>query len=136
LKKGFSAFFVGFLFACGLGISGMIMPSNVQGFLNVFGEWRPALIFVMVGAILVHSIAYPLIMRRKSPLFDSKFYVPTRKDVTPQLIIGAILFGMGWGIGGYCPGPALVSLAGFQSSTFVFLISMLVGMKWCQVLFL
>ena len=133
MKKALSTFLVGFIFAMGLGISGMIRPSNVQGFLNIWGEWRPALIFVMIGAILVHSIAYPLIMRRKSPLLDSKFYVPNRKDITPHLIVGAMLFGMGWGIGGFCPGPALVSLAGMQSSTLVFLISMFAGMfifKW------
>jgi uncharacterized protein len=124
----------GLLFAFGLGLSGMTQPSKVFGFLDLFGNWDPTLIFVMVGAIGVHFIAYLAIKKRPSPILAPRWEIPKKTEITPALIIGGTLFGMGWGLGGYCPGPALVSFATFEYRTLVFLTSMLVGMFLFQVL--
>ena len=121
-------FLGGVVFALGLGISGMTDADKVLGFLNLAGDWDPALAFVMVGAIGVHLILYRLIVRRPSPLFGDRFHLPTRRDISPRLLTGAALFGVGWGMGGFCPGPGLVSLAGLGTSAVVFVACMLAGM--------
>jgi hypothetical protein len=128
MKNGLAAFAVGFIFAIGLGISGMVQPQKVVGFLDLFGQWDPSLIFVMIGGIVVHFVTYKIIRRRKSPLFSTNWHVPTKKDITPALVTGSLLFGIGWGLAGYCPGPALTSLASFEMKPLIFVISMLVGM--------
>lgn len=128
MKNSLVAFFVGLIFALGLGISGMTLPSKVQGFLDIFGEWDPSLLFVMAGAIGLHGILYPLIRSRKLPVFSSEWHVPTGREITPALVIGSFIFGIGWGLGGYCPGPAVVSLASLGSAPVVFLVFMLAGM--------
>ncbi len=128
MKTGIAAFIVGFIFALGLGVSGMTQPAKVVGFLDLFGAWDPSLIFVMVGAIAVHFVTFKLIRRRASPLLVSEWHVPTKKELTPSLIIGSVLFGVGWGLGGFCPGPAMTSLASFEVRPFIFVISMLAGM--------
>ncbi len=133
MKQALSAFLVGVIFAIGLGISGMTNPAKVKGFLDVFGAWDPSLIFVMVGAIGVHFFTYKLIRKRTSPLLSPSWQVPTKKEITPALVIGSVLFGVGWGIAGYCPGPALASLAGFQAEAYVFVSAMLVGMYLFKV---
>ena len=128
MKNNFAAFFVGIVFALGLGISGMTRPEKVIGFLNIFGVWDASLAFVMAGAIAVHAIAYHLIRRRSSPLFAKEFYLPSSKELTPPLIIGAFIFGVGWALAGYCPGPAIISLASFQLRPLMFVVSMILGM--------
>ncbi len=128
MKNGLAALMVGFVFAIGLGISGMTQPQKVVGFLDVFGKWDPSLIFVMVGGIIVHFVTYKLIRKRKSPLLHTSWHVPTKNEITPALIIGALLFGIGWGLGGFCPGPAVTSLASFQLRPLLFVVSMLAGM--------
>lgn len=128
MKNALSALAVGFIFALGLGLSGMTQPQKVIGFLDLFGHWDPSLIFVMAGAILVHFVMYKLIRKRKSPLLSTQWHVPTKKEITPALIIGAFIFGVGWALGGFCPGPAITSLASFDKTPFVFVISMLTGM--------
>ncbi len=128
MKNAMVALAVGFVFALGLGISGMTQPSKVVGFLDVFGSWDPSLIFVMVGAILVHLVTYRLIRRRASPLLSPEWHVPTNKRITPALITGSLLFGVGWGLGGFCPGPAMTSLASLDSRPAGFVVSMIVGM--------
>lgn len=128
MKTSCAAFGVGLLFALGLGVSGMTQVQKVVGFLDIFGHWQPALIFVMGGAIIVHFIAYRFIMKQKAPLFDSRWHLPTHKDISPSLIGGSLLFGIGWGLGGFCPGPAVVSLSSFQSRPWIFVVSMLAGM--------
>lgn len=128
MKIKITAFLVGFLFAIGLAISGMTQPQKVIGFLDVFGHWDPSLMFVMMGAIGVHFWAYRLYFKKHEPIFEKKWHLSTHHDVTPALIIGSILFGLGWGLGGYCPGPAITSLATFEMKPFVFIISMLIGM--------
>lgn len=128
MKNSIAALVVGFVFAIGLGLSGMTQPQKVIGFLDLFGQWDPSLIFVMVGAIIVHFVTFKLIRKRNSPLFSSQWHVPTKKEITPALMIGAFIFGVGWALGGFCPGPAITSMASFDKTPFVFVISMLVGM--------
>ncbi len=121
------AYLVGFVFAIGLGLAGMTQPQKVIGFLDVM-NWDPSLIFVMVGAIIVHSLAYVFIKNKKSPLLDAAWHVPKSKEITPRLIMGSALFGIGWGLGGLCLGPAIVSLGSGQQSIFAFVLAMLLGM--------
>lgn len=128
MKNSLAALVVGFVFAMGLGLSGMTQPQKVIGFLDLFGNWDPSLIFVMAGAIVVHFITYKLIRKRKSPLLSPDWHVPTKKEITPALMLGAFIFGVGWALGGFCPGPAITSLASFDKTPALFVISMLVGM--------
>ena len=123
-----AAFFVGVLFSLGLGFSGMTKPSNVKGFLDVFGEWNQALIFVMFGAVFTYAIFYRLILKRQRPLIGLKFLIPERKEIDKKLIFGSTLFGLGWGIVGFCPAPAIVSLVSLSDSAFLFVGSMFLGM--------
>lgn len=127
------AFLVGILFAIGLGVSGMTRPDIVRGFLDVTGEWDWRLMGVMIGAIGVHMIAFRLITKRASPILDLKFQLPTKKDIDYRLIVGAMIFGIGWGWAGICPGPAIVSLASGNGVFVLFIISMLIGMKTFQL---
>jgi len=128
MNRIMTSFVVGFLFALGLGISGMTKPQAVQGFLDLFGQWDYSLLGVKGGAILTHGILYRLIMKRSSPLFDTKFHVPSKKEIDPRLVFGAALFGIGWGWAGMCPGPSLVSLATGNIQVITFVVSMLLGM--------
>lgn len=118
----------GSLFGFGLALSGMTDPGVVIGFLDLFGSWNLSLIFVMVGAIAVTSLGYLFIFTKKRPIFDSQFFLPKHKTVDKPLIAGAILFGLGWGLYGFCPGPALASLASLEFQTFVFVAAMVSGM--------
>lgn len=126
-KQNAVAFVVGLIFAVGLVISGMTQPQKIIAFLDPW-NWDPSLLFVMVGAVSVHALMYPLVRRRKSPLFDTHWHVPNRQDLTSRLVIGSALFGMGWGLGGYCPGPGITSLAAFDIRTVAFVGAMLAGM--------
>ena len=128
MKGHIVAFIVGLLFAIGLGVSGMTQPEKVISFLDLFGHWNPALAFVMVGAIGIHALAYPLITKRPSPILEDQFQIPKRTDLTPRLLVGAFMFGIGWGLGGFCPGPGLTSLASGNSESVVFVSCMLAGM--------
>ncbi len=128
MKQNLSAFFCGLLFAVGLGISGMTQPQKITAFLDLFGSWDASLLFVMAGAVLVYSVGYRLVIKRKNPLFSLSFLVPTNQVIDSSLLGGAVLFGMGWGLSGYCPGPALTSLTTLGSSPLIFGLSMLSGM--------
>jgi hypothetical protein len=123
-----ASFASGALFGAGLLVSGMTKPAKVQGFLDLFGRWDASLVFVMLGAISVHFVAHRLIVRRGGPLFGDTFHLPTRKDVDRRLVVGAALFGVGWGLAGYCPGPALVSAGGGAVPVLVFVGAMTLGM--------
>ena len=118
----------GFLFAFGLGLGGMTQPAKVVGFLNIAGDWDPSLACVMVGALLVHSSLVRLVLRRAKPIFASRFVLPTRADLDVPLIAGAALFGVGWGLVGFCPGPAVTALGAGMPEAAVFVPAMLVGM--------
>lgn len=128
MKRNAAVFGTGALFAVGLAISGMTKPSKIMGFLDLAGHWDASLAFVMMGAIAVHFVAYRVIRRRSAPLFDTKFHVPTRKDVDLRLVLGAALFGVGWALGGFCPGPGLVAAGGGSLHAAVFLVGMTLGM--------
>jgi len=126
-KQHLIAFIVGLIFALGLGISGMTQPSKVIGFLDITGDWDPSLAFVMVGAIGVHALSYLVKQKREKPIFAPDFSIPTNTQLDKPLIIGAVLFGTGWGLGGFCPGPALVSLVSLSSEVLLFCGGMISG---------
>lgn len=128
MKADLSALGAGLLFGAGLGVSGMTQPSKVKAFLDITGSWDPSLALVMVGAVVVHFILFRVVRRRLSPLFDVHFHIPTRADLDWHLIVGAAVFGAGWGLSGLCPGPALVSAGGASLSALVFVASMTIGM--------
>ncbi|RKG62375.1 YeeE/YedE family protein [Corallococcus sp. AB011P] len=134
MRSNISAFLSGLLFAIGLGISGMTDPANVLGFLDIAGHWDYRLAFVMGGAIAVHAALRPLILGRERPLFAAKFPSFSASRVDRGLLVGAGLFGVGWGLGGYCPGPALTSLATGATQLLVFVPAMFAGMALAQVL--
>ncbi len=129
-----TVFLCGILFAVGLGISGMTQPAKIIAFLDVSGDWDASLLFVMGGAIAVNMVFYRLSSRRSQPVFQDRFIIPSRRGINSRLIIGSGLFGVGWGLSGYCPGPAWVASVNGALSTLVFLISMLVGMYLFQIL--
>lgn len=122
------ALFSGALFGLGLAISGMTQPAKVIGFLDIFGAWDPALAFVMGGAVVVYGVGFALLKGRDRAIFAPVMQIPTRRDIDPRLIGGALLFGAGWGLGGFCPGPALTSLATGLGGVLAFVGAMLVGM--------
>lgn len=123
-----SAFFSACIFGIGLGISGMTLPSKVIGFLDITGDWDISLMFVMVGAILTHALLYRWIIKRTTPVYAPQFYLPTRKDLDRPLIAGSVLFGIGWGLAGFCPGPALVTVVTGKREVIVFVAFMILGM--------
>jgi hypothetical protein len=129
-----SIFVSGLVFALGLGVSGMTDADKVIGFLNVGGDWDPSLAFVMVGAIAVHMLLLRLVLKRPSPIFGATFRIPTRRDIDKRLIGGAALFGAGWGLGGFCPGPGIVSSVWAQGEALVFVGAMTIGMASFHVL--
>lgn len=126
-KPDLAAFAAGALFAVGLAVAGMTRPDKIIGFLDVTGAWDASLAFVMIGAIGVHFVAHRLITRRASPLFDDRFHLPTRKDIDLRLVAGAVIFGIGWGLGGFCPGPGIVTAGSGSLSAFVFVGGMTIG---------
>ena len=128
-----SSFIAGLLFAIGLGVSGMTQADKVIGFLNVPGGWDPSLAFVMGGGIAVHFVLFRFILRRESPVFGEHFGIPTRTDIDARLVGGSALFGIGWALGGYCPGPGLVSLGGGSAAAFTFVAAMTAGMLLFQM---
>jgi uncharacterized protein len=123
-----ASFAGGLIFGIGLLLSGMTEPSKVLGFLDIFGAWDATLAFVMAGAVAVSCIGFALARRASAPLLASHFAWPTRRDINAPLIIGSAVFGIGWGISGICPGPALVNLAGLSAPVIVFVAAMVVGM--------
>ena len=123
----FAALISGTIFGFGLALSQMINPAKVLGFLDVTGAWDPSLAFVMAGAVAVTLVSYRFILKRDLPVWGDRFFVPTGSDLDGRLLGGAALFGVGWGLVGYCPGPALASLVYALPQTVVFVIAMLVG---------
>lgn len=140
IQRAFWALLSGAIFAVGLVLGGMTQPAKVLGFLDVGGLsrgvsstaepgfWDPSLAFVMAGALLVTLLAFWLVPRRAAPLADVKFHMPTRNDIDARLLAGAALFGIGWGLAGYCPGPALASLLTGNTDTLIFVSAMVAGM--------
>lgn len=126
------ALFSGALFGLGLVVSGMADPAKVIGFLDLTGDWDPTLAFVMGGAILVVGPAFGLIFKRRSPVFDHDFELPAKQQVDVRLLGGSALFGVGWGLSGFCPGPAVVALVPALTTgiapVFAFFVAMVAGM--------
>ena len=121
-------FLVGLLFGLGLILAGMTDPGKVIGFLDLAGAWDPSLAFVMGGAIAVGFFAFAFARRRTEAFFGTAMQLPNRRDIDPPLVIGSLVFGVGWGLAGFCPGPALVSAGAGQVQAWVFTIAMLAGM--------
>jgi len=127
------SFLTALIFGLGLALSGMTLPSKVLGFLDITGNWDPSLMAVMAGAILVHAVSYRLIIKRPSPILEGSFQIPTRRDIDWKLVVGSAIFGLGWGLGGICPGPALVDLITLKTPVLFFVGSMILGMALFQV---
>ncbi len=121
------------MFALGLGISGMTMPGKVIGFLDVFGNWDPSLALVMLGAIGVHLLPSIWTLRLDSPVLDDRFHLSSLQTIDRRLVAGAALFGLGWGLAGFCPGPAVVAAGVLQPQAVVFLVAMVGGMASWEV---
>ncbi len=129
-----SEFLVGLVFGLGLLLSGMTDPGKVLGFLDLFGQWDPSLAFVMGGAILVGFFAFALAKKRTSNLLGGALSLPKSSVIDKRLVIGSLLFGAGWGLAGFCPGPALVSMAAGQEKALIFVAAMVVGMAGFEMI--
>jgi len=138
MRKHFSLisqYLIGVMFGFGLIISGMTNPQKILNFLDITGSWDPSLIFVMGGAVLVGLGGFYLVTKRSEAFFGGALHIPKRRDITMPLIIGSVMFGVGWGIAGFCPGPAIVSLGSGQIKALVFVLAMLAGMAICDRFF-
>nr|WP_311529238.1 YeeE/YedE family protein [uncultured Ralstonia sp.] len=129
-----TALFAGLLFGIGLMISGMGNPTKVQGFLDLAGRWDPSLAFVMVGAIVIGSLAFLVAKRRKRSFLGLPVQLPASTTVTPRLVLGSAAFGIGWGLAGFCPGPALVALGAGYPKAVGFVAAMMAGMVVFEVI--
>ena len=118
----------GLIFGFGLTLSGMLNPYKVHSFLDISRNWDPSLAFVMIGGILITVFGYRLTFKRPKPIFEEKFYLPIYKSIDLKLIVGSTLFGIGWGIGGLCPGPSIAILSSNFFPSIIFTISMLLGL--------
>jgi uncharacterized protein len=127
-------FLVGLLFGWGLLISGMTDPGKVQGFLDLFGAWDPSLALVMGGAIGVGVFAFALAKRRSTSYLGGAMHMPTSRNIDKRLVVGSLIFGAGWGLAGFCPGPGIVAMAAGEFKAAVFVAAMLVGMLGFQFL--
>ena len=128
MKPALTSFVSGVVFALGLGIGGMTQPAKVIGFLDFAGNWDPSLAIVMIGAIAVHALFHRMFRNLSSPLLSPALTLPARTDIDLRLVGGAVIFGLGWGLAGFCPGPALTSLASGNSSPVIFSVAMIAGM--------
>lgn len=129
-----SSLFAGLLFGAGLTLSGMTDPNQVLAFLNLSVQWSPNLLFVLASAVIVTGMGYLLVQRRQSPLFADSFSLPTNTTIDRRLIFGAILFGSGWGLVGFCPGPAIVSAMMLDANAAVFLAAFVTGLFVVQLI--
>jgi uncharacterized membrane protein YedE/YeeE len=135
MRETLAGLITGFLFGLGLCLAGMTSPAVVQGFLDIAGAWNPALLFVMAGGVVVTFLGYRFLVPKSRPLWASSFTIPSATRIDTPLISGAAIFGIGWGLAGYCPGPAVVSLASGRTGVFVFVFSMAAGMmlvRWMR----
>lgn len=135
MRNILAIFISSILFGFGLEVSQMTNPVKVIGFLDLFGNWQPSLILVMVGGIIINAIFFYFTKKKGKPIFADKFFLPTNKHLDKKLIIGAILFGIGWGVGGFCPGTTVASLFRMQKEIIIVFISMMIGMKSYSLIF-
>lgn len=134
MQNRISEFGVGLLFGTGLILSGMTDPGKVIGFLDLFGAWDPSLAFVMGGAILVGVGAFALAKKRTTTFLGGALHLPKSNDIDKRLVVGGLVFGAGWGLAGFCPGPALVSLGAGELKAAAFVLAMLAGMGVFELL--
>jgi len=127
VKRIVAAFLCGLVFGAGLIVSQMSNPDKVIGFLDITGAWDPSLALVMGGAVGVFGLLYRLALRRHAPLLDTGFATPEKASIDRHLVVGALIFGAGWGLGGFCPGPAIVSAAFGDPRVWAFILSMFAG---------
>ena len=127
MKALASSLAAGFLFGLGLWVSGMANPKKVLGFLDITGDWDASLMLVMAGAVAVTLVCFRWVLKRQRPFIESRFEMPTKKDVDVPLVAGAAIFGLGWGTAGYCPGPALTALSTLSTDAIVFVVAMIAG---------
>ena len=127
-------FFVGLLFGIGLLVSGMTDPAKVQGFLDLTGAWDPSLAFVMGGAILVGLVAFAVAKTRTQNLLGGAMHLPTSRDIDRRLVVGSLIFGAGWGLAGFCPGPGLVAMGAGEPKAALFVAAMVGGMLLFEAL--
>jgi uncharacterized membrane protein YedE/YeeE len=135
MRHRLTEFAVGLLFGLGLIVSGMTDPSKVLGFLDLFGFWDPSLALVMGGAVVVAALAFALARKRTKAFLGGALHMPTARHIDRRLVVGSLLFGAGWGVAGFCPGPAIVSAAAGQPKAVVFVLAMLLGMavfEWLE----
>ncbi|MGS1094632.1 DUF6691 family protein [Aquamicrobium terrae] len=121
------ALLIGLVFGTGIALSGMINPAKVLNFFDVAGSWDPSLAFVMGGALAVTAIGYRLVLKRPAPLLDARFHLPARRDIDLPLLAGAGLFGIGWGIAGFCPGGSIPALGLGEPAALIFVAAMACG---------
>jgi uncharacterized membrane protein YedE/YeeE len=135
MREAIAGVLTGFLFGLGLCLSRMTDPAVIQGFLNIAGAWDPTLLFVLGGSVAVGLVGYRYVLRQKQPLWAGKFSLPTATAIDAPLLSGAAIFGIGWGLAGYCPGPAVTSLASGRRMVLLFVVAMLIGMiavRWMR----
>ncbi len=125
---------LGLLFGIGLVVSGMSDPAKVLNFLDLFGSWDPSLAFVMGGAVITAFVGYRLVFKRQKPLAANSFQLPVKKEIDRPILVGSAIFGIGWGLGGFCPGPALTATMLGSAGTYAFLPMMFVGMWLARTL--
>jgi uncharacterized membrane protein YedE/YeeE len=126
--RALAALVAGTIFGFGLALSGMLDPARIRGFLDFFGDFDPSLAFVFAGAVAVSAVGYLISLRLPRPVFAEKFELPTRSAIDAPLLVGSALFGLGWGMAGFCPGPAIAALSLGLPPVFVFTVLMLLGM--------
>lgn len=131
--KLLAAFVVGLIFGVGLLISGMTQPGKVLGFLDLFGRWDPSLIFVMGAALVVAAIGFAVAGKRGASLLGDPLSLPEKTKIDPRLLAGALVFGIGWGLAGVCPGPAIVNLGFATAPAIIFFVAMIAGMAAFEV---
>ncbi|MGR8998966.1 MAG: DUF6691 family protein [Gammaproteobacteria bacterium] len=135
MKYNFIALFCGLIFGIGLSLSQMINPNKVLNFLDITGNWDPSLIFVMIGALAVAFVSFKLILKRPAPILAENFHISRRSSVDKPLILGAAIFGTGWGMSGYCPGPAVTGLGLLSVESVIMVITIYLGFFACNLFF-
>ena len=134
MKKIIISFVAGIIFAIGLVISGMTNPHVVLGFLDILGQWNPSLAFVMIGAVTFNLISFHFIQKRETPLCSSQFDLPQKTNIDTPLILGSLLFGIGWGVMGICPGPGIVNIVTLHPQALTFGLSLVIGMVLFKIM--
>ena len=135
MKTSLTALAAGILFGIGLAVAEMTNPAKIQNFLDVFGSWDPSLAFVMAGALTVSVVGFRAVRHRPAPLCAARFRISSETRLDPELVVGAALFGVGWGLGGLCPGPSLANLFQGVGDIYLFVVAMFVGISLYRLVY-